>query len=194
MSQMTMYIIYVTDDHVYDLCHRWPCIWSMSQMTMYIIYVTDDHVYYLCHRWPCILSMSQMTMYIIYVTDDHVYYLCHRWPCILSMSQMTMYIIYITDDWPCICFICHSHNPVFFHFSWHHWNLKSRVTRRLSVVQQKMLSREPDLIPDFLWGFHCTIFSFLCTIVFWGSMGFFSFGNVLSVLQFTDSDYLFGIF
>jgi len=92
-------------------------------------------------------------------------------PRVAIMTLLTV-TDYLCHRWPCICFICHSHNPVFFHISWHHWNLKSRITRRLSVVQQKMLSREPDLIPDFLWGFHCPIFSFLCSIL-WINVFFF---------------------
>ena len=73
----------------------------------------------------------------------------------------------------------------------------TRVTRRMPLGEQELLPfRITRVHPGFWWGSCHSIFSFMCSVLQIVVCPFvlFRLTIVLSVLRFTDFDYLFGIF
>ena len=110
---------------------------------------------------------------------------CHHFE-LFSAATMTWLTVmeYLCHKWPRICSTCR--NPSrFFPHSWLITGIVTRLTRRVSLVEQ-----ERFVLPEL--GSCYSIFSFIC--MFYRSLFvllyFFLLAIVLSVLRYTNSDYL----
>ena len=89
---------------------------------------------------------------------------------------------------PRICSTCRKHFPVHSSFMTYH-----RVTRQLPQMEQKLLSIPEHMSSPPVLSWVCVTRSLVLCVMFCRSL-FVLLTIVLSVLRFTDSDYLFGIF
>jgi len=99
----------------------------------------------------------------------------------------------LCHKWPRICSVCRNHNPVLPH-SWLITEFVTRDSWRVSHVEQKMFNL-PENWSSSLDGVHVPRSLVFCVVFCRSLFVPFPLATVLSVLlQFTDSDYPFGIF
>jgi hypothetical protein len=148
------------------MCHKWLNICATNDW-IYVPQMTE----YMCLKWLNICATNDW-IYVPQMTE----YMCHKWLNICATNDNR----YVPFDGIAILFFPHS------------WLITgwTRITRRVPLVEQELLTHGREFTPMFQWGSCCPLFSFLYSILstIICSLVLFLLTIVLAVLRITICD------